>query len=56
MFLRAAAELLVLDGDDALAAEASTIADRIANALPDGPMHRSFESADPVGLVRRLAP
>ncbi len=55
MLLRTIAELLVLDGDDALAAEASRVADRIANALPTGPIRRSFESAGPVALVRKLA-
>jgi hypothetical protein len=36
MFLRAAAALLAIDGDEVLLAEARTAVDRIAGALPDG--------------------
>ncbi|MGH7263403.1 MAG: hypothetical protein ACREMB_00920, partial [Candidatus Rokuibacteriota bacterium] len=54
-FLRAAAELLVIDGDDALAAESSAITDRIAPALPSEDMRRRFESSAAVRAVRKLA-
>src|SRR5215470_6880588 len=55
MLLRAAAGLLAVDGDDALLAEASTIADRIVRALPDDRMRQAFEASSPVVLVRKLA-
>jgi tetratricopeptide (TPR) repeat protein len=55
MFLRAAAELLVVDGNDALAVETSTVADRISRALPNADMRQRFESSAPVRLVRKLA-
>jgi len=55
MFLRAAAELLVIDGDDALAAESAAITDQIAPALPSEDMRRRFESSVAVRAVRKLA-
>jgi len=55
MFLRAAAELLAVDGNDALAVETSTVADRISRALPNADMRQRFESSAPVRLVRKLA-
>jgi tetratricopeptide (TPR) repeat protein len=55
MFLRAAVGLLAIEGDDALAAETLTIADRIARALPNEDMRQRFESSEPVSLVRKLA-
>jgi hypothetical protein len=55
MFLRAAAALLALDGDDVLLAEARAAVERIAGALPDAAMRRCFLAADPVRLVTRLA-
>jgi tetratricopeptide (TPR) repeat protein len=55
MLLRAAAGLLALDGDDALVVEASTVADQIARALPEGHMRRTFETSGPVCLVRKFA-
>ncbi len=55
MFLRASAELLVIDGDDALAAESAAITDQIAPALPSEDMRRRFESSAAVRAVRKLA-
>ncbi|MGH7389458.1 MAG: ATP-binding protein [Candidatus Rokuibacteriota bacterium] len=55
MFLRAAAELLVIDGDDALAAESAAITDRISPALPSEDMRRRFESSLAVRVVRKVA-
>jgi len=40
-FVRAASGLLALDGDDALAAEASAAMARIARALPDARMRHA---------------
>jgi transcriptional regulator with XRE-family HTH domain len=54
MFLRAAAALLAIDGDDALAAEAHAAVTRIADGLPDTEMRRRFLSAEPVRLIMRL--
>jgi DNA-binding SARP family transcriptional activator/tetratricopeptide (TPR) repeat protein len=55
MFLRAAAALLAIEGDAALAAAAATAADHIASALPDGDMRQRFEASEPVRRVRKLA-
>jgi hypothetical protein len=55
MFLRSAAELLVVDGDDALAAESAAVTDRIAAALPSEDMRARFESSAAVRVVRKLA-
>jgi len=55
MLLRAVAGLLAVDGDDALLAEASTLADGIVRALPDDRMRQAFEASSPVALVRKLA-
>jgi tetratricopeptide (TPR) repeat protein len=54
MFLRAAAALLAIDGDDALLAEARAAVDRIAGALPDAELRRRFLAAEPVRLVVRM--
>jgi len=54
MFLRAAAALLKLEGDDALLAEARVAAQRIAIALPTDEMRRRFRDAEPVQLLSRL--
>ena len=51
LFLRAATGLLAVDGNDALAAEASTTAERIARALPDARMRGCFEAALPYGVL-----
>ncbi len=51
LFLRTAAALLALDGDDALAIEARAAAVRITEALPDRDTRQCFEAAEP---VRRL--
>jgi tetratricopeptide (TPR) repeat protein len=53
MFLGAATALLAIEGDDALAAEARSAADRIAAALPDEAMRRRFEAAAPVRRLRQ---
>ena len=53
MFLRAAAELLAFDGDDALVAEAHEAAERIAAELPEE-MLSAFLDAEPVRLVHKL--
>ena len=55
LLLRAATGLLALDGNDALLAESSTAADRIAGALHDDRMRQAFDGAGPVALVRKLA-
>jgi DNA-binding SARP family transcriptional activator len=55
MLLRAAAGLLALEDEDALVVEASTVADRIARALPSEKMREAFEDSRPVGLIRKLA-
>lgn len=55
MFLRAAAALLALDGDDALLAEARAAVERMAAALPEGELRRCFLAAEPVRLVARLS-
>jgi hypothetical protein len=54
MFLRAAADLLAIDGDAALLAEAHAAVERIAGALPDAEIRRCFLVAEPVRLVLRL--
>jgi transcriptional regulator with XRE-family HTH domain/tetratricopeptide (TPR) repeat protein len=51
MFLRAAAALLALDGDDDLLTEARATVERIAGALPDPALRRCFLAADPVRMV-----
>ena len=51
LFLRAAAGLLAIDGDDALAAEGHAATDRIVAALPDPEMRRRFEAAEPLRLL-----
>ncbi len=53
LFLRLAQQLIDLDGDDALAAEARAAVGRITQALPNADLRRCFESAQPVGLVMR---
>jgi len=51
LFLRAASALLALDGNDTLAAEASTTASRMLVSLPTEAMRERFLAAEP---VRRL--
>jgi tetratricopeptide (TPR) repeat protein len=51
LFLRPATELLSVDGDDVLAAEAGAAVQQISAALPDVDMRRRFASADPVRMV-----
>jgi predicted ATPase/tetratricopeptide (TPR) repeat protein/transcriptional regulator with XRE-family HTH domain len=53
LFLRAAAGLLAVEGDPALAGEALGAAQRIRAALPNDAMRRSFEAAEPVQTVVR---
>jgi tetratricopeptide (TPR) repeat protein len=52
LFVRPAAALLPVDGDDALAAEGRAVVNRIASALPDAEMRRRFERAEPVRVIR----
>ena len=54
LFLRAASELLAVDGDDALAVEARVVAERISAALPDTTMRDHFQNAKPLVLLQRL--
>jgi tetratricopeptide (TPR) repeat protein len=54
MFLRAAAALLKLEGDDALLAEAWAAAQRMAAALPNDEMRRGFQAAELVQLLSRM--
>ncbi len=56
MFLRAAASLLALDGDDALLAEARSTARRITETLPNEEMIRCFTLAEPVRVLGTLTP
>jgi tetratricopeptide (TPR) repeat protein len=53
LFVRAAAELLVHDGDDRLAAEARLAAAAIVQRLPSREMRQRFQAAE---AVRRLGP
>ena len=54
---RAAAELLTVDGDDALAAEGRAALERIKAELPDAELRRRFEHAEPVRvLAKRTSP
>jgi tetratricopeptide (TPR) repeat protein len=56
MRVRLAAALLALNGDDELAAETAATVEQIVAALPDPTVRQRFEEAEPVCLVRRLAP
>jgi class 3 adenylate cyclase/tetratricopeptide (TPR) repeat protein len=51
LFLRAAVELINLDGDDELLAEAHATAQRIMAALPDDEMRQAFTAPEPVRAV-----
>lgn len=55
LFLRPAAGLLAVDGNDALAAETGAAVRRIAGALPDGDLRRRFEAAEPIRSALRWA-
>jgi hypothetical protein len=55
LFVRAAAGLIGIDGDDALAQEARLAVDRIMAALPEPDMRLHFESAEPTRLVLRYS-
>ena len=54
MFLRTAAMLLQIEGNDVLAAEARGAIERIARAVPDEATRLRFESAEPVRAVNNL--
>jgi tetratricopeptide (TPR) repeat protein len=56
MFLRAAAPLLAIDGDDVLRAEARSAAVRISRALPNEEMIDRFKAAEPVRALGELLP
>jgi DNA-binding SARP family transcriptional activator len=51
LFLRPAAALLMLDGDDALAEEGRAAVNRITEALPVTDMRSRFEQAEPVRIL-----
>jgi tetratricopeptide (TPR) repeat protein len=53
LFLRAAASLIAIDGDDKLADEAQLVVDRIAESLEDPDMRLQFEKAEPARLVSK---
>jgi hypothetical protein len=53
--MRPATALPSVDGDDALAIEASSAAQRIAAALPDADMQGRFAAADSIRILTRLA-
>ena len=55
VFLRVAASLLAVAGDDALLAETHATLQRLRAALPNSTMQARFEMAEPVRLVARLA-
>ena len=54
LFLRVAASLLSIEGDDTLLAEARAAVERIREALPEE-LRRRFVEAEPVRLVARLS-
>jgi class 3 adenylate cyclase/tetratricopeptide (TPR) repeat protein len=56
MVLRLVAALLAVDGNEGLATEAAETVRQMLAVLPDPALRRSFEEAEPVRLVRRLAP
>jgi DNA-binding SARP family transcriptional activator len=53
LFLRAAAGLIAVDGDDVLANEAHAAVARIAESLPDPDMRLQFELSAPTRLVSK---
>jgi tetratricopeptide (TPR) repeat protein len=53
LFLRAAATLTQLNGDDELLTEARQAAQQIVTALPDDALCKVFEAAEPVRVVLR---
>jgi class 3 adenylate cyclase/tetratricopeptide (TPR) repeat protein len=56
MHLRVAAVTLEIESHETLAREAGAIAQQINAALPDDTLRQRFESAEPVRLIRKLAP
>jgi ATP/maltotriose-dependent transcriptional regulator MalT len=54
LFVRAAACLLALEGDDALLAEARDAVGRVTGALPSKTLRQSFLAAEPVRLINKL--
>jgi hypothetical protein len=54
LFLRVAAALLAIEGDDLLLAEARAAVERITQALPEE-LRRRFVDTEPVRLVARLS-
>ncbi len=54
LFVRAAASLLSLEGDDAVLAEAQQAVARVSAALSNEGMRQSFEAAEPVQLILTL--
>jgi class 3 adenylate cyclase/tetratricopeptide (TPR) repeat protein len=56
IFLRVAAPLLAIDGDDVTLQEARAAAQLIRTALPTEEMRRRFEAAEPVHLLSKFCP
>jgi hypothetical protein len=55
LFVRAAAGLIAIDGDDALADEAQAAVGRISRSLPEPEMRLQFEMAQPTRLVSKCS-
>jgi tetratricopeptide (TPR) repeat protein len=56
LFIRAASARLAVDGREALALEVRASVERIAMALPDEGLRRSFEAAEPIRALMAMAP
>jgi tetratricopeptide (TPR) repeat protein len=56
MFLRVAISLLMIESDEALAAEARAAISRISAALPDEQLRRCFQLSEPVQWLHRAIP
>jgi hypothetical protein len=54
IFLRVAASLLTVEGNDALLAETQATAQRIIAALPDEELRHRFQAAEPVQSLARF--
>lgn len=55
MFLRPAAALLAIAGDESLLVEARGAVERVVEALPEAELRQRFLAAEPVRVVARLA-
>jgi tetratricopeptide (TPR) repeat protein len=56
LFLRTAALLLALDGNDSLLADSRSAVEQIARSLPDSALRQRFAAAEPVRIIARLTP